>query len=219
MTDGDKDAQGRCRLRNYVGMADFLTEKLWENLGSEGVLPRLQLQQDLSDHLVMLGLRYPSEPTVSMAYVLVHHKQEAHWQRHGNASYADLSQFKVEFKACLVRSRGSPHIVPGPYMVELPVSWEYLPEEVLDRVFQGGLPAMPPVEKETLLRYQALIPLRNTSLKVDKRTLPAYGSTSQQTCPKQGISMPACCQHHSTGLAHCCPGSSGKCSSVSNSTK
>ena len=183
--DGEKDLQGRSRLQNYVSMPEFLTETLWQNLGSEDRVPRLQLQQDLADHLVLLGLRYPSEPTLSMAYVLVHYKKDAHWKTHSNALYADLTQFKAEFKACLVRSRGCLHIVPGPYMVELPISWEHLPEDVLERVFDGGVPAMKPVEKEVLLRYQALIPLRNTSLKVDKRTLSAYGSMA----PAHGVSV------------------------------
>ena len=86
------------RLQNYARMAFFLTAELWGAILADPPLPQFQVLSMLATHLYQLGLRYPSEVTMSMVFVLVNYKDAEMWKHNASCLYSEFSNVKLEFK-------------------------------------------------------------------------------------------------------------------------
>ena len=166
---GAKDAVGRLKLQNFTSFPCFLRQDHWDRI--EAVGPNLDpafVLQELADHLVSLGLKFPSEPTLCMVYAVMNFRNDTMWQ-YGSTSYVEYQNMKQTFRACLSRSRGSLKVIPGPYLLQLPLTFDGLPQDLASRVFQDQPPVPSRYDMAELLQLVKLSPMRNTHRLVDNR--------------------------------------------------
>ena len=154
------------RLQNYARMAFFLTTELWGGILADPPLPQFQVLSMLATHLYQLGLRYPSEVTMSMVFVLVNYKDAEMWKHNASCLYSEFSNVKSEFKLMLQRCKDLSNVVLGPYMLDLPNSFHELNASVQERVFASQPPADPGLSAEYLQHLHRKIPLRKTNRQV-----------------------------------------------------
>ena len=67
------------------------------------------------------------------------------------------------------RSRGSLKVIPGPYLLQLPLTFDGLPQDLASRVFQDQPPVPSRYDMAELLQLVKLSPMRNTHRLVDNR--------------------------------------------------
>ena len=103
---------------------------------------------------------------MSMIFVLMTYKEIEIWKHNAPSLYLHFSNLKTEFKGCLQRCKELPHVVLGPYMLELPNSFHELDASIQEKVFASQPPADPPVSVKYLQRLQSKIPLRKTNRQV-----------------------------------------------------
>ena len=154
------------RLQNYARMAFFLTTELWGAILADPPLPQFQVLSMLATHLYQLGLRYPSEVTMSMVFVLVNYKDTEMWKHNASCLYSEFSNVKSEFKLMLQRCKDLPNVLLGPYMLDLPNSFHELNARVQERVFASQPPADPGLSVEYLQHLHRKIPLRKNNRQV-----------------------------------------------------
>ena len=172
--DGEKDKAGRNRLQNYVLLPLYLTLSLWQELMDHAIPPQF-VMASLSNHCVMLGLKFPSESTFAMVYTLLNYKTPQKFKE-PSLLFQDYVQGKAAFKDSLLRSRTSLQVIPGQYLLELPPVWQDLPIDMLDKVFGNEPPEPPKVSMTQLQALQQSIPLRQSHRLVEQFKTPAQPS-------------------------------------------
>ena len=163
----EKDAQGRMKLQNSR-LAFFLTTVLWGVLLSDPPFPKFEVLTKLATHLYQLGLRFPSESTLSMVFVLVNYTESDMWKHTGQCLYSDFLNLKTEFKSCLHRRSTVADAVLGPYLLELPCSFRDLDACLQERLFAGQPAADPPMSMEYVYHLQSKVPLRRSNRQVNQ---------------------------------------------------
>ena len=137
----EKDKAGRNKLQNYVLLPLYLTLSLWQELMDPSLSFEFVLAS-LSNHCVMLGLKFPSESTCGMVYTLLNFRQPMKFNQ-PSILFQDYVQVKNAFKASLFRVRTSLQVIPGAYLLELPPVWQDLPMDMLDKIFGNEAPCEP----------------------------------------------------------------------------
>ncbi len=170
----EKDKAGRNKLQNYVLLPLYLTLSLWQELMDPSLSFEFVLAS-LSNHCVMLGLKFPSESTCGMVYTLLNFRQPMKFNQ-PPILFQDYVQVKNAFKASLFRVRTSLQVIPGAYLLELPPVWQDLPMDMLDKFFGNEAPCEPKFPMKRLQSLQQSIPLRQSHRLVDTK-LPSQTST------------------------------------------
>ena len=163
----EKDKAGCNKLQNYVLLPLYLTLSLWQELMDPSLSFEFVLAS-LSNHCVMLGLKFPSESTCGMVYTLLNFKHPMKFKE-PSILFQEYVQVKNAFKASLFRCRTSLQVIPGAYLLELPPVWQDLPMDVLDKVFGNEAPCEPKFPMNRLQSLQQSIPLRQSHRLVDTK--------------------------------------------------
>ena len=163
----EKDKAGRNKLQNYVLLPLYLTLSLWQELMDPSLSFEFVLAS-LSNHCVMLGLKFPSESTCGMVYTILNFKHPMKFKQ-PSILFQDYVQVKNAFKASLYRCRTSLQVIPGAYLLELPPVWQDLPMDMLDKIFGNEPPCEPKFPINRLQSLQQSIPLRQSHRLVDTK--------------------------------------------------
>ena len=168
-------ADGRAPMQDWKSFPEFLREGHWNVLQSaeERQLKKIEV---LSRHLVDMGLRHPSERTMTTLASVVSHCSGQHNDEDSARLQALLQTVKSVLKAHTVRARQVAAPVFTAYLQTLPASVAELPEAMREHFFPGGA-FQPPVDLPPIYASAALWPCRSTNRQVSlARQLTAGGN-------------------------------------------
>ena len=180
----DKDAVSRVKLQDFADFVGYLCPSDWAILTNESYTTCAKLQH-VSEFLVRLGLRAPTEATSAAVTALL---LQVKSKEPRPTTYSGWFQLFGVAKAYLRRALQAARPPPAdyPHVLVLPSSWRDHPECWCREAFQGALPqAASPVPLQTLRALTASVPMRkNNKNLVDEKKL-----QGQEGCTKNLLRM------------------------------
>ena len=157
-------ADGRAPMQDWKGFPELLREGHWNVLQSaeEHQLKKIEV---LSRHLVDMGLRHPSERTMTTLASVVSHCSGQHNDEDAARLQALLQTVKSVLKAHTLRARQVAAPAFTAYLQTLPASVAELPEAMREHFFPGGA-FQPPLDLLPIYASAALWPCRSTNRQV-----------------------------------------------------
>ena len=131
----------RAQMQEWGRFPMFLTEELWRSLLSAE--KQLRKIEQISQHLVALGLRHPSERTFATVAALIAITGNEQMDDDAVGQTALLSTVKSVLRVHLIRAKQMATPLLGGYLTELPATLEGLPQSVRNHFFANGLPQAP----------------------------------------------------------------------------
>jgi hypothetical protein len=127
------------------------------------VLREKQLRkiEQISQHLVAMGLRHPSERTFATVAALIAITGNEQMDDDAVRQTALLSTVKSVLRVHLIRAKQMATPLLGGYLTELPATLEGLPQSVRNHFFANGLPQAP-VDLNRVWRSGNAWPMRST---------------------------------------------------------
>ena len=162
------DAQPRHPVQDWSNMAMFLTSDLWDHL--QGTATDLKKAELLVQHLVLMGMRHPSEFTAAVITALI-----APEESEAERQFALLSTVQSVIRQKVSRATLVQQGVHGNYMTSLPHAFNRLDAGLRANCFPQGY--CPPRRDTSMILHAA----RSIPLRVTNNALPRAASTNALT--------------------------------------
>ena len=160
----------RLPMQDWSNMAMFLTSDLWDHL--QGTATDLKKAELLVEHLVLMGMRHPSEFTAAVITALIAPQETA-----AERQFALLSTVKSVIRQKVMRAKLVQQAIHGNYITALPTSFNGLDANLRAFCFPQGY--CPPRRDMSMVLNAA----RSIPLRVTNSALPRSGSTNALTGP------------------------------------
>ena len=156
----------RLAIQDWRALPAYLPDCLWDRMMDKNE-QLMSLVEGITNHLIHMGLRAPSEPTQALIAAIV--------IKRGSRPVDDpvylrtcFVNVKIQVSSLLSKAKSDQKSLPGDYLLELPARVADAPEAVRQIAFPDGNHVQPRLDVPDLIDIARSIPLRSTNRKAGK---------------------------------------------------